>query len=70
LFQVKKISDEGTSEPFIARLMLGILELRDRALSSLFRYDGWRGLYWGGERLKKGRSFGQGVEGFLSLLCS
>ncbi len=46
MFQVKKISDEGTSEPFIARLMLGILELRDRALNSLFRgtdLEGHRG---------------------------
>ena len=29
MFQVKKILDEGTREPFIARLLCGILELRD-----------------------------------------
>lgn len=37
MFQIKKVSDEGTREPFIARLMVGILELRDRALNSFFR---------------------------------
>lgn len=29
MFQIKKISDEGTSEPFVARLLIGVLELRD-----------------------------------------
>lgn len=37
MFQVRKVSDEGTQEPFVARLLMGILELRDHALRSLFR---------------------------------
>lgn len=36
-FQIQKIHDEGSSEPFIARLWLGILEIRDQVLQ--FRYD-------------------------------
>ncbi len=30
IYQVKKISDEGTSSPFIARFFVGIIELRDQ----------------------------------------
>jgi hypothetical protein len=37
VFQVKKVSMQGTSEPWIARLWIGILELRDQALNSLWR---------------------------------
>ena len=29
LFQVKKVSDEGTSSPFTARILIGLLEFRD-----------------------------------------
>lgn len=45
MFQLKKISDEGTSEPFIARLWIGVPELRDHALNS----------YWSGTDLEKHR---------------
>jgi hypothetical protein len=31
-FQIQKVRDEGSSEPFIARLWLGILEIRDQVL--------------------------------------
>ena len=31
-FRIQKIADEGSSEPYIARLWLGIFELRDFAL--------------------------------------
>jgi hypothetical protein len=30
LFQVKKVSDEGTSSPFTARILIGLLEFRDQ----------------------------------------
>jgi len=29
-FQVKKVSDEGTSSPFTARILIGLLEFRDQ----------------------------------------
>lgn len=35
-FQVKKVSDEGSSSPFMARIFIGPLELRDFLLSSRF----------------------------------
>jgi glutathione reductase (NADPH) len=31
-FRIQKVRDEGTAEPFIARLWLGLMELRDQAL--------------------------------------
>lgn len=35
-FQVKKVSDEGSSSPFMARIFISTLELRDFLLSSHF----------------------------------
>lgn len=34
-FQIRKLADEGTATPFIARLSLGALQLRDFALSEM-----------------------------------
>jgi len=34
MWTIVKAMDEGTSEPFIARLMVGILELRDNFIQS------------------------------------
>jgi hypothetical protein len=36
-FRIQKVADEGTREPFYARLWLGIFELRDYALSAKLR---------------------------------
>jgi hypothetical protein len=33
-FQIVKVAEEGTTEPFLARLMLGVLELRDKMVAS------------------------------------
>ncbi len=35
-FQVKKVSDEGSSSPFMARIFISTLEFRDFLLSAQF----------------------------------
>lgn len=39
MWQIQKVADEGTAEPFMARLMLGALELRDLLIDHLAQGD-------------------------------
>lgn len=44
MWQLKHVADEGTSDPFIARLMLGVLELRNEFVNSTAGSDSDREL--------------------------